>query len=553
MFYKLFNSKTNNFTFAAMLVAGATILSGLLGVLRDRFLAGTFGAGEDLDIYFAAFRIPDFLQAILVIGGINATFLPMFSQKIRKGKEKAIEFSNSFLNGILILLLISCFILIILTPYILKYVVPGFNQVQMAKTITMTRIMFLSPILFSISAVLSGILHFFNRFLIYSLAPIFYNFGIIIGILFFTPIFGIYGLAFGVIFGALMHFLIQVPAAKNSGYNYSKILNFEKQDIKKILKLMIPSSIGSGFAQINFIVITALCSILLKGSLTIFTFSNNLQSIPISVISAPFAIACFPVLSKSWNLKDKTMFENSFSLALRQILFLTIPLGFLIFLLRAQIVRVILGTGLWGWQETRLTAACLGVFSLCIFGYSLIPLFQKSFYAIQDTKTPTFLQIFAVLINIILSLLFLSILGGFNIFSQSVSNILKLNGIPNIQVLAFPLALSISSACQSILLFIIFFKKTRFLKLKKIAYSLSKILLITGLMGISVLIALRFLAIIFQLNTFWGVFFQATIAGLFGILVYYLSAFVLKLPELKHLKNSTFNHKTKQKTEDSSL
>ncbi len=538
MLNRIFNSKTNGFTSAALLISFFTVLNGVFGLLRDRLLAGRFGASGDLDIYFAAFRIPDFLQAVLVAGGITAAFLPVFSQEFEKGKEKAFRFSNNILNSSLLLLSIICFLLVFFIPQTLKLVAPGFSLEQREKTVVLTRIMLLSPILFSLSTVFSGILHYFDKFLVYSLTPILYNLGIILGILFFVPVFGTYGLALGVILGALLHFLIQVPAAYSSGYRYSRILDFKDAALKRLLKLTIPSSVGSALTQINLIVITALCSTLIPGSIAIFNFSKNLQYFPVSIIGVPFAISAFPILSKDWALGDKKKLWNCFSLAFRQILFLALPLSVLIFVLRGQIVRVVLGAGKWGWLETRLTAGCLGIFSLSIFTFSLVPFFQKSFYSIHDTKTPTILQIVNVFLNIAFSLLFLLLLGFPNAFSNFITGFLKLRDIKNIQVLAFPLALTFSGCFQSSFLFFIFVKKIGFVGLKEIFNSLKKILILAFLAGSGAWFSLRFLAKIFSLITFWGVFFQTLFGFLFGALVYFGGAAFLGLPEFKNLKKS---------------
>lgn len=519
-------------------MAVSSILSGILGLLRDRLLAGKFGAGETLDIYFSAFRVPDLLQAILVAGGITAAFLPIFAEEFEKEKERAFKFANNILNFSLLSLLVITIILFFLAPQVLKLITPGFTPEQQAKTVVLTRIIFLSPILFCLSAIFSGILQYFDRFLAYSLAPILYNLGIIAGILFFVPHFGITGLALGVILGAALHVLIQIPAARDSGFHYSKILDLKNKALLKAFKLTIPSAIGSGASQINLMVITALCSTLIPGSIAIFNFSKNLQYLSVGMIGIPFAISIFPMLSRSWAFKRQEKFWSHFSLGLRQILFLTIPASVLIFILRAQIVRIVLGAGLWGWEETRLTAGCLGIFSFSIFAFSVIPFLQKSFYSIQDTKTPTFLQIATMLANVLLFFLFLLLFRSSQGFIDFFTNFLKLENIKDIQVLVFPLALTISGLLHSFSLFLILGRKTKVFKLKEIFNSVQKILIFTILMGVGVWIILRPLAQIFPLATFWGVFFQAIFASLFGILIYVLFAFIFESPELKNLKNS---------------
>lgn len=545
MFKKLLNSKTNNFTFAAFLIFASSFFSGLLGLLRDRLLASKFGAGEILDIYFAAFRIPDFLQTIIVAGGITVAFLPVFSREFEKNGKKSFEFANNVLNIFLVCLTAISLLLFFLTPYLIKFVAPGFNSSQKTSTIVLTKIMLLSPIIFGLSAIFSGILQYFEHFFVYSLAPILYNAGIIFGILFFVPIFGIKGLALGVVFGAFLHLLIQIPIAKSTGFSYLKIFKFKSPEFLTMFRLMIPSIIGSAFSQLNLIIMIALCSTLISGSIAIFTFSNNIQSLPVNLIGMPFAVSIFPLLSKSWSIKAKEKFWLYFSSGLRQILFLTIPASVLMFLLRAQIVRIILGAGQWGWLETKLTAACLGLFSLAIFAYSLIPFLERSFYSLQDTKTPTKLRLIMVSINIILSILFLKFLQTTICFSNFLSNIMHLEGIKDIGVLAFPLALVISGLLHSFLLLAILIRKMPIFDSNEIFSSIKKIMLLTIITGAIAWLVLRPLAIVFPLNTFSSVFLQFFWAVWFGAFIYVIGATALKCQELANLENSILKRQGK--------
>jgi len=398
--------------------------------------------------------------------------------------------------------------------------------------------MLITPILFTLSYIFSGWLQYFGRFLAYSLAPVLYNLGIILGIIFFVPILGINGLAWGVVLGAFLFLLIQIVAAKTMNYHYSPIFNLKNFGIKKTIQLMVPSSLGNGLSQANLIVITALASTLSFGSLTIFTFSRNIYSLPASMIGAPFAIAIFPILSKKWHMGLKKEFLDNFSLALKQVLFLTIPLSILMFLLRAQIVRIILGAGLWGWQETRLAAGSLGILSFSIFAYSIIPVFQKAFYSLQDTKTPTLLQVLACALSIISSIIFLFLLKFPNIFNRNLANLLKLRGIDNIQVIAFSLAFAISNFFQAIFLFLIFIRKIDLKGLRWFFSSLKNILIISFLMAGAVKIILVPLADIFPLTTFFGVLAQTIFAFLFAVLVYIFLAIILRMPEFYTLIDS---------------
>ncbi len=461
MFNHILNSKTKTVTSAAFLLAFSALISRILGLIRDRLLAGRFGAGEELDVYFAAFRIPDFVYGILIAGGITVAFLPIFSEYFQKKEEsategewpaEAAEFTNNLLNCFLFLLVIICGILAIFSPFIINLIVPGFSPERKLLASQLTRIMFLSPIFFGISSIFSGILQYFDKFLSYSLAPIFYNIGIILGILFLAPIFGVFGLTLGVIFGAFLHFLIQLPAAKHSGFKYKLVLNFKYPGIKKVFKLMIPRIVGATADNLNLIVITAIASTLAIGSIAIFNFSNNLQNFPIGLIGISFAVSSFPTLSRFLANGQKKGVREYFSSSLRLIIFIIIPSSILLFLLRAQIIRLIYGTGKFGWWETRLTAAGLGIFCFGILFSSLIPLIARAFFSFQNTKTPVIIGTISVILNIFFCSSFVFLLGKEGIFRNFLAGLLKLGGLKDIEVIAFPLAISLSAAIQLLLL-----------------------------------------------------------------------------------------------------
>lgn len=550
MLKRIFYSQTKTITFAAFILAVSALISRFLGLIRDRLLAGHFGAGSELDIYFAAFRIPDFVYGLLIAGGITAAFLPVFAEHFEGGKEKepgsewsqkALDLTNNVLNCFLLLLILVCSILAIFTPFIVKFIIPGFSPENRALTVTLTRIMFLSPIFFGLSSIFSGILHYFNRFLSYSLAPILYNLGIIFGILFLVPIFGIFGLVYGVIIGALFHLLIQIPAAKISGYRYKQIFNLKSPGLRKIFRLMLPRTLGTAAYQINLIVVTAIASTLIAGSITVFNFSNNLHYFPIGLIGISFAVSSFPAFSRTLANGQKKEFLESFSSSFRQILFLVVPISFLVFLLRAQIVRLILGTGQFGWLETRLTAACLGLFCFGIIAESVIPILSKTFFALQDTKTPVLIGIFSMLINIVFCFLFVFLLRFPNSFSNFSAVFLKLQGIKNIEVIGLPLALSLAALFQAVLLLIFLYRKIGGLRIKEIVYSLAKILIAGFSMFYITYLVRQISADFVDMSTFLGVFLQTLLAGATGMFVYFLITFFLKSPELETIKSAFSN------------
>ena len=545
MFAKLFNSQTKTVTFAATLLGLSALISRFLGLIRDRLLAGKFGAGEELDIYFAAFRIPDFVYGILIMGGVAAVFLPVFSEYFRKNEKDAWRFVNNLLNCFLILLILICGILALFTPLLINLIAPGFSPENKELAVALTRIMFISPIFFGLSSIFSGILHYFNRFLAYSMAPVIYNLGIIFGIIFLVPSFGLYGLAYGVILGAFLHWLLQFPAAKASGYKYLPFLNFKNFGLIKVFKLMVPRTIGAAAYHLNLIVITAIASFLPAGSIAIFNFANNLQYFPIGLIGVSFSIAAFPILARTWASGLKEEFFKIFSSTFRQILFLIIPTSLLIFILRAQIVRVVLGTGEFGWLETRLTAASLGIFCLSIFAASLVPFLARVFYSFQDTRTPVMISLISMALNVGLCFLFVFLLGFSNFFQEFIINALKLQEIQDISVIGLPLALSVSGIFQFFLLLLFLKKKTANLKVGEILQSLKKILTASLLMAIFTYLSLLFTGGILNTRTFTGILIQTIIACLVAAAVYILINILLKSPEIKIIRSSISREKTK--------
>lgn len=545
-FNKVLNSQTKTIPFAAFLLGLSALISRLLGLFRDRLLASAFGAGETLDVYFTAFRIPDFVYGILITGGITAVFLPVFAEYFEKDKKEGWLLANNVLNCFFVLLVLVCLILSLFTPSLVEMIAPGFSLEKKNLTVSLTRFMFLSPILFGLSSIFSGILHYFNRFLAYSLAPILYNLGIIFGILFLSPYFGILGVVYGVIIGAFLHWLIQIPAALGSGFFYLPSFNFKHRGLKRIFKLMVPRTIGTAAYHINLIVITAIASTLISGSISIFNFSNNLQYLPIGIFGISFAVSSFPVLSQAWALNNKERFLEKLSQVFRQILFLIIPVSVLMFLLRAQIVRLILGTGQFGWLETRLTAASLGIFCLGIPAAALVPFLAWAFYSFQNTKTPVIIGLASMILSIILCFSFVKVLGFPNFFQDFMAKFLKIEGIENIEVIGLPLALSLASLFQFSLLFLGLIRKFGSLWIEKISYSFKKIIISTFFMGPFTFLTLRLLLPFVDMRTFLGVFFQTAGAAFAGILTYLSLAYFLKSPEIKTIESSILKKFTRK-------
>ncbi len=542
MFSFIFGAKSKTITFSAVILAVSSTASALLGLVRDRLLAGTFGAGSELDIYFAAFRIPNFIYGVLITGGLVAAFLPVFSETFEDEEDEGWELVNNLLNFLLIALSLLSLLLFLLAPVVVRMIAPGFGSTQKEWTVMLTRVMLFSPIFLGVSSLFSGVLKYFDRFLTYALAPVLYNLGIIFGIVFLVPIFDLFGLAFGVVLGALAHMLIQVPAIGMTGFNYELTLNLSSEKLRRIAKLIIPRMIGQASTQINMVIITAIASTLAAGSLSIFNFADHLQAFPVRVIGVSFAVAAFPRFSKNLANGEKVEFLDNFSNSTRKILFAIIPISFLTFILRGQVVRLVLGTGRFDWTDTRLTAASLGIFAFSLFANALTHLLIRAYFAFQDTKTPVYVSIGGVLLNVILVISFVFLLRSPSSVRSGLVYFLRLESLETIEVLAFPLAFFFSIVGQLVALYWILKNRIGGLKGKEIFDSVIRILGASTIMAVTAFLTLRIVVSYIPLDTFFGVFFQATVVTAISGAIYLLAAYIFGSPELKAIVNRFYEN-----------
>ncbi|MFA5013029.1 MAG: murein biosynthesis integral membrane protein MurJ [Candidatus Paceibacterota bacterium] len=406
-----FNSEQKNIKIAALIMAIAVLLSRFLGLIRDRLLAGTFGASADLDIYFAAFRMPDLIYSIIFAGGILVSFLPLFSEYQKKDKQESWQITNYVLNLFVVSYFAFFVLFFIFTPGFVSTLIGKFSPAEQAKTIALTRLIFVSVFFFGISSIFSTILNYFNRFVAYSLAPILYNLGIIFGIVFLSPHFGIFGPGIGVVIGAFLHFAIQVPPAIKCGYRYKPIISLKHPAIANFFKLVVPRIFASSSSQIDFIVATFIASGIGIGAISVFNLSNNLRYLPIGIIGVSFATAVFPLLSKLWASKEKEEFFSKFRQTFLEVLYVSFPIGVLIFVLREPIVEIIYRTGKFDESAVVITGACLGLYFLSTFAQCLVPIILRGFFSIKDTFTPTVIALVNTLFNMVFFFPFVALFG----------------------------------------------------------------------------------------------------------------------------------------------
>lgn len=511
---------TTTITGGAIIIAAASVISRLLGLVRDRLLASTFGAGDILDAYYAAFKLPDLIFNILVLGALSSAFIPIFVRYLSKEQESGTQketwyLANALLNILMVGLVVLGGLFFIFANKLVPLIAPGFDPARIAMTVQLTRIMLVAIVFFAASNVATGILTSFKRYLNFAFAPVMYNVGIIFGILVLTSQYGIYGVAYGVVIGSVIHLLIQLPTVFKLGYRYKLVFDFTHEGVRKVGRLMIPRTFGLAVTQIDQLVSVIIGSTLAVGSVAVFNLATNLQSFPISVFGVSLAVAAFPVFSEAFARNDTKSFVEHFSKGFRRVLFLIIPASVLILLLRAQIVRVVLGSGNFGWEDTILTAQTLGFFSLSLFAQALIPMLARSFYALEDTKTPVKVGLVAVAVNVVLGLTLSRVYG----------------------VIGLGLAFSVASVVNMLLLLVMLRKRVGDLDDTRIANSTLKILFMSSVMGLVVWGMKYFLAIGVDMTTFVGILIQGVGAGVVGIIVYLVLSVIMKCDEVRILTN----------------
>ncbi len=493
---------------ATIIIASFTLLSRVMGFVRDILLASHLGLSADSDIYFTAFRIPDLVYNLLILGTLSVAFIPVFSEYYLKDKPRSFTIANSIMNISAGGMIVICLIIFLLAKPLTKLIAPGFTPDQILKTAHITQIMLLSPIIFTISNVMSSVLISLKKFLIVNIAPILYNLGIIFGIIFLYPKFGLAGLAYGVIAGALLHVSVQIPEAIRFGYRWKPQLEFRDAGVKKIGALFLPRIVGLDNSYINLVIVSIIGSGLITGSITAFNYANNIQAVALGIFALSSAVAIFPVLSEYFAKQDLIGFISSLQHTIIKVLYFVIPMTIFLLLLRAHIVRLLLGYGRCDWNCTIITFNTLGILALGLVAQSLTPLFARAFYARQNTKTPVAISLTGMLINAV--------------FSYSLAQGLGVVGIA--------LGFVIASTVQCILLFIYLhrvFKNDSKASPKSLEVFDStivtqslKILLASILLGLATYATLYVMDPLVNTHTVIGIFLQAGIATTVGSVVY---------------------------------
>jgi len=380
---------------AATIMMALVLASRILGLVRNRLLLHFFPPGT-LDAWEAAFILPDLIANVLITGAVAVAFIPVFTTYLNsKNKREGWWVASSVLNISLFTFAIFAIFLFIFAESINeRFVVPGFKNdpAKLQLTAYLMRVILAGEFLLIIGSFFTSVLQSFHRFVIPALAPVLYNLGIIVGILGLRPIMGLAGVGWGVVLGAALHILIQVPLVRQLGFRYKPEFRFRDPGVLKIIKLSLPRAIALGLGQAENWVSLLLASLLVgggfAGSVAIFGFAADIQNFPIGIFGITFATAALPFLSMEWAAAKTEDFKSTFLATLHQVLYLAVPLSVLFIALRIPVVRILYGSGHCDWSCTVETAVTVSYFAIGIFAQSGLFLIIRAFYAFHDAATP---------------------------------------------------------------------------------------------------------------------------------------------------------------------
>ena len=510
---KLFNKEFSQISEAALVLGSFTLLSQFLGIFRDRFLAGNIGASNTLDIYYAAFRIPDLLFTFGAALVSVSVLMPFLKNQLHISKEQGRKFIHQiftvFFLGITFLSLVAW----LLMPFITKHLFPGFDILALEQVTTLSRIMLLSPILLGVSNLFATITQSFKKFFVYAIAPVFYNLGIIVGIVWLYPVFGVIGLGYGVILGAVLHMLIQLPVVVTHGLTPYLTRNIDWKHIGNIIGHSLPRTITLSMSKIVFLIFLSIASGLVTGTISVFNLSYNLQSVPLAIIGVSYSVAAFPILVDYFNNKKHREFMNHVMIPIRQIIFWSLPVISLFIVLRAQIVRVILGTGNFDWSDTRLTAASLALFIISVVAQSIVLLLIRAYYASGKTWRPLWVTFSSSILTIGLAYLFLDIYTRYPGVQVFFEDLLRISSVDGSSVIMLALAYSVGMFVNLAVLWVMFKKDFDYQGGYGIAKSFIQSLFASLLMGVVAYVMLRLSNPYFSQDTTFGVLGHGLVSG----------------------------------------
>jgi putative peptidoglycan lipid II flippase len=505
--------RQTNILSAAFIIMTTVVISQLLGLFRQRLLVSIFGASDALGIYLASSRLPDFLFQLIIAGALTSSFIPVFSDLLGKEKyEEAKKMASTlFIFGLGVFGILGI-VLFIFAPQFSRLIAPGFSEDQITLMGNLTRIIIGGELIFIIGSFLSAILQSYHHFFIPGIASSLYNLGIIFGILFLSSSFGIFSAAYGVIIGASIFVLAQLPFVRRIGFRFKPTFSFSTPGVLEVIKLMWPRTISLAVFQIGTIVTVTLISFLPQPgrSYVIFDYAQTLAFAPVVLFGQAIAQAAFPILAREKDNLDH--FKATFITSFHQMLYLVVPISVIFIVLRIPVVRLIYGAAQFDWQATVLTGKTLAFFSISIFAQALIYLISRGFYALHDTRTP--------LIVGTITTIFMIALGAFFVFVEKA-------GVETIAI-----AYSCATILNVLILFVFLDKKVGGFEKKSLLLSLGKIALASVFTGFALYVPIKLLdQLVFDTTRTVGLLLLTGISSIAGLSFYLFLTWLFNVRE----------------------
>lgn len=511
--------------------------SQLLALVRDRLLAHQFGAGMELDLYYAAFRIPDLLYVLFASTLSVYVLIPFVASSI-KGEDSsgAQRLLSQIFSSFLLVYSLLAVLMFIIAPYILPYLFPGLGS-NMSELVSVTRILLLQPMLLGVSSLFGVVTQLGHRFVLYAISPLIYNVGIIVGIAFLYPLWGLNGLAIGVVMGALGHLLVQVPLVRKSSLAFTFTAQINWKLLWSILRVSIPRALTLSMQQISILVLLGIASVMTVGSVSVFQFAYNLQSVPLAVIGASYSIAAFPFLADLFAQKKMEAFALHMVSAFRHIIFWSVPAIALLIVLRAHVVRVVLGSGSFNWSDTRLTSAVLALLAISLLAQALNLLIVRAFYAGGKTMVPLVVTTIGTVCTIAITY-FLYL--GYVVNPATVTffeSLLRIEGVPGSEIVVLGIGYSVAMCVQTSILLVLVMR-TFSIPASWFFPSMGRAVVASVVGGFAAYLTLNVFATGINDTAFLGILIQGASGGFVGIGVIIIMYHLLRSPELHEIYKS---------------
>lgn len=503
---------------AALVITLSFFLSSLTGLLNYRLLTSRFydpisPTQLELDSYWVASQPSDLVFQLLIIGALSAAFIPVFTRYQKKDKQEAFHVASSVMNVVLAAFVVVALIVIAFAPQIIHLMTgTQFTETQIQLAASMTRVMIIAQFFFAISNFLSGMIQSYKRFIIPAFSPVAYNLGITFGILVLGEWFGIFGPVYGMVTGAFLHMVIQLPLAKQLGFRYELKFDLSHPGVQEIFRLMGPRAFSVGIDLIQPYALTFFITSIANANLTLMKFAQRLMAIPIRLFGVPIGQAALPFLSSESDMDHKDRFRSLLTQSLHQVLFFALPASVLLLILRIPIVRFAFGASNFPWADTVLTGRLVAILSLSVAAQAMTHVLVRGFYAMHDTVRPFGVSIMTMI---------LSVLGGWWVSFQT-----------DWALLGLAIVISLAGIIETVSLLFLMHLKLRF-KAKELAMPQLKMITAAILMGGTLYAGLKLLDVtIIDTSRTLGLFVLSTVVSLAGLGVYLFFSWVLKVEQL---------------------